>query len=256
MNKPKVLLLDIETSPILAYCWSIWEQNIPLNQIKQDWHVLAWSAKWLGEKKMFYMDQRNAKNIEDDTKILKGVWELMDAADVLITQNGKRFDVKKLNARFVLNGMKPPSSFRHIDTHQLAKKHFGFTSNKLEYMSDKLCKKYKKQKHSKFGGFELWKGCISGNRAAWKEMETYNKYDVLSLEELYTKLAPWDTSVTLASFDGSDASKCDCGGNLLRWGYRYSNRGKYQRFKCENCGAERRGTANHVPLYKRKEIKA
>jgi len=42
-KKPKILLFDIETAPILAYTWDIWDQNIALNQIKQDWFVLSWS---------------------------------------------------------------------------------------------------------------------------------------------------------------------------------------------------------------------
>src|SRR5271165_5802739 len=140
---PKVLVLDIETAPLLGYVWSIWEQNVALNQINSDWHVLSWAAKWLGDSpdKMLYMDQRNAKNIEDDTKILEEIWRLLDEADVVITQNGKSFDIKKLNARFAINGMQPPSSFKQIDTKIIAMKHFGFTSNKLEYMTDKLCVK-------------------------------------------------------------------------------------------------------------------
>lgn len=49
MSKPKVLILDIETSPLEVYTWGIWEQNISLNQIKKDWNIIAWCAKWLGE---------------------------------------------------------------------------------------------------------------------------------------------------------------------------------------------------------------
>ena len=50
----------------------------------------------------------------------------------------------------------------------IAKECFGFTSNKLEYMTDKLCKKYKKLKHGKYAGFELWKECLHGNMDAWQ----------------------------------------------------------------------------------------
>ena len=62
---PRVLLFDIETAPILGYVWSLWEQNVGLNQIHSDWYVLSWAAKWLGDSadKIMYMDQRKAKNI-------------------------------------------------------------------------------------------------------------------------------------------------------------------------------------------------
>jgi len=133
VERPKVLIYDIETAPMLGYCWSLWDQNIGLNQIESDWYVLSWSAKWLDDDddQVMYMDQRKAKNIEDDKKLLEAMWKLLDECDIVITQNGKKFDQKKLNARFILNGMQPPSSYKHIDTRQIAKRYFGFTSNNL-----------------------------------------------------------------------------------------------------------------------------
>jgi hypothetical protein len=246
-SKPKVLLYDIETSPIISYTWGIWDQNVGLNQIKEDWHVLAFAAKWLGDppSKMFYQDQRNAKDIRNDKPLLKAIWKLLDESEIVITQNGRSFDQKKLNARFIINGIEPPSSSKHIDTKVLAKKHFAFTSNKLEYMTDKLCTKYKKLKHSKFSGFELWRECMSGNREAWDEMEKYNKYDVLSLEELYYKISPWGTNVNFSSYTGQDT--CNCGGEFVKNGYDFTQTGKYQRYRCKACGLELRGRVNLNP---------
>lgn len=263
---PKVLLFDIETAPILGYVWGIWDQTLGLNQIKSDWHLLSWSAKWLEDakgnvygphKKIMYMDQRTAKDIEDDSKTLEGIWKLLDEADIVITQNGKSFDSKKLNARFILNGMKPPSSYKHIDTNQIAKKHFGFTSTKLEYMTDKLNKKYKKQKHKRFSGFELWTECLAGNKAAWKEMEKYNKYDVLSLEELYNKLMPWDNTINFNVYREGMSTRCSCGSeHIIKKGYAYTSTGKYQRFKCVDCGSEvGRGKVNLLSKTKRKSLR-
>ncbi len=248
---PRVLLYDIETAPIVGHVWSIWEQNVGLNQIKKDWHVMAWAAKWLGDppSKIMYMDQRNAKNIEDDKEILKGIWKLLDECDVVITQNGRAFDEKKLNARFILNGMGPPSPYKHIDTKVIASGKFAFTSNKLEYMTDKLCVKYKKIKHEEFGGFELWKECLAGNIKAWREMEKYNKYDVLSLEELYTKLAPWDRTVDFNVYTDSDTVTCNCGSaRLEKRGFNHTASGKFQRYQCRDCGAwvSDKGTKNNL----------
>lgn len=255
MSKPKILVLDIETAPILGYVWSIWEQNVGLNQIKADWHVLSWSAKWLGEKTVMYADQRNASNIEDDKRLLEGIWNLLDEADIIVTQNGKAFDEKKLNARFILNGMKPPSSYKHVDTKQIASRKFAFTSNKLEYLTAALCKKHKKLKPKKFPGFELWKACLSGNQKAWKEMEQYNKQDVLSLEELYTKLAPWDNSINHALYDDSPVMVCSCGSRRFKAnGHAYTSVGKYRRYKCTGCGAETRSSKNEFTKEKRESL--
>lgn len=253
---PKVLLLDIETAPLLGYVWGLWENNVALNQVHTDWFILSWSAKWLGAKDVMYQDQRDAKDIEDDSGILKGIWKLLDEADIIITQNGKKFDQKKLNARFIINGFQPPSSYRHIDTVQIARTHFGFTSNKLEYMSDKLNKKYKKLKHEKFSGFDLWKECLSGNLAAWKEMEKYNKYDVLSLEELYNKFSPWDNSVDFNVYHDSTETVCTCGSkDFVSRGYRYTNTGKFKRSNCKACGKEITGKVNLFTVEKKKSLK-
>lgn len=257
--KAKVLLLDIETAPILGYVWGLWENNLALNQVKQDWYILSWSAKWLGDPpaNVMYADQRNAKNIEDDSKLLQGIWKLMDEADVIIGQNSKKFDIKKLNARFIQNGYAPPSSYRQIDTLTLAKKHFGFTSNKLEHMTDKLCVKYKKLKHSDFSGFELWKQCMANNPKAWTSMEKYNKYDVLSLEELYLKLAPWDKNINFNVFRDELDNVCNaCGHDVfITKGFVHTNTGKHVRLVCDNCGHETKQKQNLLSKDKKKSLR-
>lgn len=253
-----MLLYDIETAPILGYVWGLWENNLGLNQIKHDWHILAWAAKWLDDpaSKIIYMDQRKAKNIEDDKELLMGIWKLLDEADIVITQNGKMFDEKKLNARFILQGFKPPSSYRHVDTKQIASRKFGFTSNKLEYLSDKLNKKYKKLKHHDYAGFELWKACLAGDLKAWREMEKYNKYDVLSLEEVYRKLQPWDNSINYDLYNDEVSFTCSCGSTEFKLnGYKYLASGKYHRYACKKCGAETRGKENLFSKDKRKSIR-
>lgn len=259
-NKPKILLLDLETAPILGYIWQLFDQNVALNQIHSDWYILSWCAKWLGspEDEVMYMDQRNAKNIEDDSEILKPLWKLLDEATIIITQNGKKFDEKKINARFILNGFKPTSSFRHIDTFQLAKARFGFTSNKLEYMTDKLCTKYKKIDHSDFAGFKLWSECLKGNIEAFESMKKYNCYDVLSLEELYLKLRPWDRKhPNLNVYDeDTEENSCTCGSvEFAKHGFVYTNHGKFQRYVCKKCGAESRDKTNLLNKSKRKSLR-
>jgi RNase_H superfamily len=251
VNGPKVLLLDLETAPIIAHVWGLWENNVGLNQIVSDWHLLSWSAKWLHapSNETMYMDQRNAFNMEDDSRLLKMLWKLLDEADVIITQNGKKFDQPKFNARFILmniNGGHPPSTFKHIDTAASARKHFGFTSNKLEYMTDKLCIKYKKLKHKKFPGHEMWTECLKRNVEAWQEMEKYNKWDVLSLEELYLKLSPWmDNHPNFNLYSNNIVTACRCGNDSFkRNGFYYTSVGKFQRHKCLKCGAETRDRKN------------
>lgn len=254
---PKILFIDIETSPMLASVWDIWDQNVPLNMIERDWNVISFAAKWAHKKTIIQMDQRNAKNIQDDKKLLQGIWNLLDEADIVVGQNSNQFDIKKLNARFILNGMQPPSSYRKIDTKLLAQRFFKFTSNKLEYLSDKLNKKYKKLKHEKFSGFSLWTECLKGNKRAWQEMSKYNKYDVLALEELYYALIPWDSSINFNVYiDEAEEHMCSCGStNFKRNGYDYTNGSKFQRYKCLECGAEVRDKNNLFSTEKKASLK-
>lgn len=236
MINPKVLILDIETAPILAQVWQLFDQNVALNQVVKDWFILGWSAKWLGDpaSKIMHMNQQNAKNMENDKEILKVMRKLLDVADVVITQNGKKFDIKKLYARFIINGMKPPSPFKHIDTFQIAGK-FGFTSKKLEYMSKKLNKKYRKLQHKKYPGHELWSECLKGNATAWREMKKYNNHDVLATEELYQRLQAWDNTVNYGL--PATGLKCKCGkGHYKSHGWVYTNTSKYRRLRCNSCG--------------------
>jgi DNA polymerase elongation subunit (family B) len=191
---PRVLVLDIETSPIVAFVWGLRDQTVPLNMVVKDWFVLSWTAKWIGEDKVFYKDQRSKKGkaLENDKALLVPLLKLLNEADIVVTQNGNAFDLKKLNARFLEHGLDLPSPFKKIDTYLIAKKHFAFTSNKLEYMSKKFNKKYKKQDHADFSGFKLWEECLKGNLKAWKSMETYNNFDVLATEELFINLSKFE----------------------------------------------------------------
>jgi len=266
---PRILTFDIETAPNIGCHWGLWQQNIGLGMLMNEWSVMSWSAKWFGdnEEDVIYEDNRHewdgsAASILDrpdkDRELLKGMWRLLDEADIVITQNGKKFDVKKLNARFIMMGMTPPSSYKHIDTLQIAKRHFAFTSNKLEWMTDKLCVNYKKLNHGKFAGFSLWKECMAGNPEAWDEMEEYNRYDVLSLEELVVRLAPWSNQ--LPQFDlyytGNDNMHLDgLPYEFVEYGYAYTNLSKFQRYRCLRTGVEKRGRTNLLTKEKRQALR-
>lgn len=237
--KPKVLLYDIETSPIEAHVWGLYKNDVGLNQIVKDWSVLSWSAKFQGEDKIHYMDTRGQKDIRDDRRILESLWKLLNEADVVVTQNGKKFDEGKLNARFAMLGMEPPRKPKHIDTCEIARRYFNFTSNRLAYLSENLNKKYKKLDHKKFPGHSLWVECLKDNKEAWEEMEEYNKFDVLALEELYENLIKWDVTKP------QNVEVCPCGSNKMqKRGFIYTLTEKFQRYRCKVCGQESIGHIN------------
>lgn len=250
-NKAKILFLDIETAPLKAHLWSMWQQGVGLGQIESDWYILSYTAKWADSEDVIYRDIRHTYDSESDEDILDELWGLLDDADFVVGHNVKKFDLKKINARFILNGKQPPSTYRVIDTLLIAKAIFGFTSNKLEYLTDKLCKVYKKSKHGKFPGHKLWVECLKGNMEAWDEMEEYNKFDVLSNQELYEILMPWDK--TLPNFDIYAIDDVD----LSDWkedGFHHTNLGIYKRYRHKVTGQQRRGRTNMLSKEQRENV--
>ena len=54
MSKPKILVFDIETKPNLVYAWGLWDQNISIGQIVEPSAPICFSAKFVGEKEIFF----------------------------------------------------------------------------------------------------------------------------------------------------------------------------------------------------------
>lgn len=244
MSEPKILVLDIETAPKLAYVWGLWDNNVSLSQLVSDTYVLCWAAKWL-EDDYYHYDSLHfhkakwEKDPEDDVKILKSAWKMLDEADYVLAHNVK-FDVGTLNSRFIQQGMKPPSSYKLIDTLRIAKQNFKFTSNKLQFITDVLTKDNKMDA----GGFETWRAICSDKCVkAFDKMMEYNIKDVEILEEVYLKLRAWDKKHhNRANSTALDEVVCNAclSNNIKKNGYYLTNTQKYLKFKCSDCGHDMR----------------
>jgi hypothetical protein len=257
-SEPRTLVLDIETKPILAYVWGLFDQTIGIDFIKEDWNLLSYAAKWVGKPKMFYKDTggRGVAKVSDDSALLKDLWHLLDEADVVVGQNLRSFDVKKIGARLIQAGYGPYSPIKTVDTMRAAKKHAAFTSNKLAFLSDKLTTT-KKSEHRKFPGFSLWLGCMADDPSAWREIARYNKKDVLATEELYLRLRPWmGEHPNVAAFSLRDDVVCPkCSSPRLQArGYAVTQTGRYVRYQCQDCAGWTRGKTNLFTTDKRKSL--
>ena len=177
-NLPKILLLDIETSPLLAWVWSRWKQNIHLEQTVAEWFMLTWSAKWLLSNEMMSARLTGEEVLrQDDKRIVSELWKLINDCDIVIGHNAAAFDVPKISSRFIINGLTPPEPYKIIDTNLIAAKQFGFSSNKLDALAG-----YFGVVHKDDTDFQLWVDCLEGNEEALSYMETYNIKDVKILE--------------------------------------------------------------------------
>lgn len=241
MEHSKILLLDIETAPILASVWDIWHTDVGLNQIERDWYIISYAARWLGCNGIIQHDQECRRNLENDKELMKSLWKLLDRAEVVVAHNGDSFDIPRIRSRMLIHGMKPPSPFKTVDTLKVARKLFGFTSNKLEHIAAKLG--VPKSKHKKFPGFEMWKACLMRNSRAWTEMRRYNKRDVVVLEKVYIAMRPWmEGHPNVGMFVNEMHPVCPkCGEHVQKRGFSMTNTGTYQRYQCVSCKGFSRG---------------
>ncbi len=246
----KKLFLDIETAPMTAYVWSMWKENTTPDKLQDDWFIMSFAASWDCQDEVFYADVRDTYQDEDDSDLMAVLWLLLDEADIVIAHNGRKFDARKINARLIMNGFPPPRPYKVVDTLEMARKHFAFSSNKLEYLA-KLFGNKGKGEHKEFPGFKLWKECLKGNPKAWEEMKLYNIDDVKELKPVYYKLLGWAEGMpNVAAYDDSEVVRCPkCGCDDITYeGYTYTQTGKYRQIRCKKCGgwSRTRYTENSV----------
>lgn len=238
-SQTKILVLDIETAPLLAFVWGIWEQNINFQAIQSDWFILTWSAKWLFEDKIYSAKLTSKEAVkQDDKRIMRSIWMMLDKADIVITHNGDKFDIKKLNTRFLVHRMNPPMPFISIDTLKHNKKQFAHSSNKLDYINNSLGVP-RKMEHE---GFPLWVKCYKGDPKSLDIMEKYNVQDVRILEDLYLRIRQWIKPHPNLSLHITDESveRCPtCMSDDLKQEKKhyYTKTARYEAFRCNDCGA-------------------
>lgn len=189
-STPHVLYLDIETSPNMAFLWSLKVPGGYVNSdmIVKDWFVISWAASWADEKKVYsgVVSSAEAKRWEDK-KMLRPLWELIDSADIVVGHNSKKFDMKKLNTRFLLHGYGPPRRYRQLDTLTEARKYFAFESNKLEFINKRVGNLLKHEMK-----LEDWIHiCLDGDQKTLDKMVRYNRGDVVEGKKLFHIFRDW-----------------------------------------------------------------
>lgn len=234
VRPPRILMFDIETLPILAFTWQLWKTTIPVDFIVEDWSMLSYAAKFLGEDHIEYLDIRKGKGPRDEKKIVEAIHRLLIKTDVLVAHNLMRFDWKKVNAKFLEYDLPPLDHLVFVDTWLIACRLFNLSSNKLQFLAEYLKCEHRKGGHKKFAGVEMWTECYKMNQEAFIECEEYNRLDVIVLEEIYHKLIKYDPKVNFQSF--YYGTVCTCGHKkFYKDGFKYTKHGKFQVFRCSAC---------------------
>lgn len=242
-KQTKVLLYDIETSYTVGAVWGLYEQNVA--KVLREPYIITVAWKWLGEATTHVVSLPDfpmyKKNKRSDKDLVKVMWKLFDEADIIIAHNGNSFDQKWTYARFLVNGMKPPSPSKYVDTKLVAKSKFRFNSNSLNNLAGYLGIGEKLDTD-----IDLWVGCIEhDDSASWNKMCRYNKKDVVLLEKVYKIMLPYMTNHPNLNLTNGTSCGCpNCGSmNLHARGYALTRTAKYQRFQCQDCGSWSQGNA-------------
>lgn len=250
----KVLLFDIETSPIIAYLWSKWQQGIQDDDIIEDWSILCFSAKWLFDDKImsFQLTKKELKT-RDDSRIVRELWSLLDEADIVIAHNGQRFDIKKANSKFIENRLNLPSSFQVIDTLLHARKKFAMTSNKLDFLGEKLGVGRKLDTPK-----GMWRMIMEGDYDMLDKMAEYCNQDVFLLEDVYLTMRAYiQPHPNMGLYIEENAQACTCCGsqNISNTGKSYTTTmNTYDLLRCVDCGSLMRSKISSLSLKQRKQL--
>lgn len=220
----KVLLFDIEACDLSAdngYCFTF-------------------GYKWLGEpaaRTMSLLDFPQ-KRRSDDTGLMKAVYKIISAADVIVSWYGKGYDIKYLNSRMIIAGLNVLPPVPHVDLYFTARFQLKLRSNRLASVQDFLQLEESKTKLD----MRLWMVARDGEpkerKAALLYIDEHCRKDVLVLEQAYMKLRPLvRTHPNMGASNGGcrvcGSTDCQPDGKQI-----VNNRIK-ARIRCTNCSARR-----------------
>lgn len=233
VKQPKIIVWDIETTPIVSYSWSLYPTSISPDSVIRDWTIICGAWKAVGDKKV---ESVQVTDVDDDYKVVKTLREALADADIIVHHNGDSFDIKKLNTRLIFHKLPPLPNIPTVDTKKLAKKIAAFSSNKMDYLSKILTGERKIHTD-----YELWLRCMKNEHKALDEMAKYNRHDVEVNERLYLALRPYaKTHPHIGVMKEENKASCPkCGSsNVVKNGIRTSTTGlKKQEYQCNDCGS-------------------
>jgi hypothetical protein len=196
---------------------------------------VAW--KFYGSKRVEFASEWG----DGRQEMLRRTWEAYDQADVLYGHNVAGFDTKNLNAEWLTMGLNPPSPFKTLDTLKEARKTFGFESNTLASLTDRLGIATKTDKYN----VEMARNACAGSKPDQRRLKAYNVGDIHASEQFVDRLRGWIPShphnVVGTIDDRPTCNQC-WGDNLTRNGTRLAQLITYTLWRCSDCGANVQGS--------------
>jgi hypothetical protein len=233
---PRILLWDIENTPLLGYAWGTYNTNII--HVLEPQRVMSFAAKWSGAPKSS-VEYRSTFH-DGRTEMLLRAAELLNEADAVVSYNGARHDTPHIFTEFLREGVDIPSPYREIDLWKVTRGKLKLPNNKLNTVLHEF-NLGSKVEHE---GFGLWLKCMAGDEKAWARFRRYNIGDVLEMEkayQLYRPIIPQSMHPNFGLYcDGEVCPRCGAK-KPQRRGKREVGVSLYPRFWCRSCKTWSRG---------------
>jgi hypothetical protein len=233
VKTPKILYVDIETSPNLGFFWRPgYRVNITHDNIVEERAICCACYKW-GHKDKVHTLKWSANKC--DKKLLKRLSKVLLEADSIVAHNGDRFDIKWINGKIMYHRLNPLGELPTEDTLKQSRKHFNLNSHRLDYIGKFL--QIGEKIHT--GGFNLWKRVTWNNdRKALQNMVDYCIGDIILLQNAHEEMLPYiKPKHHVGIMSGGSRNDCPaCGHDKVTKNGVYTSRiGRYQKYKCQSC---------------------
>lgn len=152
--------------------------------------LLCGCFKTWGKQKVTTLRQDRMDNYRkepwNDEKLALALRDQVDDADIIVTWNGKRFDIPFLTARLAVYGHEPPKRVKHIDLLYQSRYKWKLHSNRLDSVlkfldaPEEFSKTHIEPKH--------WVKALMGYRKSMDYIVHHCVQDVKALDWVYEQM--------------------------------------------------------------------
>lgn len=240
-KKPRILIVDIESIPDLPEALKVWPQlsDFPGRTLKATINSIAcfgYRVHGSGESKVLcawdYPEWE--VDVNDDRRLVRDAARILRTADIIVTQNGDRFDLPFIQTRLMKNKLSRLPEIFSIDTKKEARRQMSAFSNSLKYLAEQFTDTEKMENE----GWPLWVKVHGRDPLAMQTMRTYCGQDLAATEALFDVLRPGIKRFPNMNQFFLEGDRCpNCGSQTLKKrGTRLLVEREVQRLQCMTCG--------------------